>query len=366
MIGVIVAVIGRLVPLILHRPRVIRRSPLLLLGEFLLLMLLFPPIVLAHEVGHAIAGTLAGWRVQSLFVGPWRFVRDGRRSRIVLHRSYFYYGGAAVVVPREWGNDERIRRAFRAMVAGGPFASLVTAGLLFVVLFLTQPSAGPTFSGGWRFVLFVAATMSLAIGVGTLLPIRQSRTVRNDGLQLLLSRARDRKGPRPLDPVIRLGALVLMLTERRPRDWTPEMLAVLASSPPDQRQAFEYYHALDTRELERARDTLQSMIERVATADGLLGMRSRQEVALEAAIFEAVWRNDGEAARSWLALGGDAARWDPHIMGLARSATAAAVGDIAAARAALARATREAEQRLVARVDLLRAPLIDHIERLLV
>lgn len=362
-IALIVTIAGRVVPIILHRPpRHLRRSPFILAGEFLLLMLLFPPIVLVHELGHAIAGTLAGWRLQSLFVGPWRFIR-GHRNRIVLHRSYFYYGGAAVVVPGEWASDERIRRSFRAMVAGGPFASLITSGFLFAVVLFFAPASSPgfAFSGGWRFVIFVGAAMSLAIGFGTLVPIRQASAVRNDGLQLLLSRPRDRNGPRPLDPMIRLGALVLMLTERRPREWTPEMLAILAASPPYQRQTFEYYHALDRGELDRARGILQSMADRVVSAEGALGLRSRQEVALEAAIFEAAFRGDGAAAENWLALSGDAARWDPHIAGLARAATSAALGDLAAGRIAMARAARDADQRLIARVDLLRAPLIERI-----
>jgi len=353
-IVLIIAVLLRVIPMIEHRPA--RHVPVLtIVAQFLLLMLLFPPVVLAHELGHAIAGTLAGWRLQSLFVGPWRFIREGRRARLVLHRSFFYYGGAAVVVPREWGTDERVRRSFRGMVAGGPLASFLTGIACIALLRALSPDSGVP-KGGARFYLFVAGVMSFGIGIGTLLPIRQTRAIRNDGLQLLLTRPR-----RPLDPGIRLGALVLMLTERRPRDWTPEMLAVLAASAPAQREGFEYYHALDVGDVSRARATLQATLDRVSGVDGVPGARARQEAALEAAIFETAWRGDAPAGREWLSIGRDAQAWDPHAFALAQAAIHAAAGDATTAAHMLARGEREALQRIIARVDLLRAPLIERI-----
>jgi hypothetical protein len=358
------AITLRIVPMITHRPP--RHSHLSLLsvaGEFLLLMLLFPPIVLAHELGHALAGTLAGWRLQSLFVGPLRLVRDRRGARVVLHRAYFYYGGAAVVVPREWGSDEQIRHSFRTMVAGGPVASLVVSAVLFIGL--AGGSGSRSLTSGWHFLAFVGATMSLAICVGTLLPIRQTSTIRNDGLQLFLSRRRDRNGVRPLDPGIRLGALVLMLTERRPREWTAEMLAILGASPIQQRQVFEYYHALDRNDVHVARDLLQAVLDRAATADGFAGTRARQEGATEAAIFEAAWRGDAEAARTWFDAGAGANRWDPHAVGLASAAIHAARHDREGAHVSLRRAERDGVQRIVARLDLLRAPLIDRLRAMI-
>jgi len=360
MIVGIVAVTVHVVPLILGRtPRRVHLSAIALVGRFLLLMLLFPPVVLAHELGHALVGTLAGWRLQSLFVGPWRFVREGARMRIVWHRSFFYYGGAAVVTPREWTSDERIRRAFRQMVAGGPLASLLLAFALTALLAATH-------GGAWRFYVMVAATMSFAIGVGTLVPIRQTNSIRNDGLQLFLSRPRDRAGnPRPLDPGIRLGALVLMLTERRPREWSVGMVETLAASPLHQRQMFEYYRALDTADASSARDILQSTIDRVAAAPGVAASRARQDVALEAATFEAAWRRDLRAARDWLAIGEPALRWDPHGVWIARAAIHAAANEQPEARHALAEAERNALRRMTARVDLLRAPLIERIRMLL-
>jgi hypothetical protein len=358
------AIVIRVVPMITHRPPRHSRLPLLaIVGHALLLILLFPPIVLAHELGHALAGTLAGWRLQSLFIGPWRFLRDGRGPRVVLHRAYFYYGGAAVVVPREWGSDDEIRHSFRTMVAGGPLASLIVSAALFVALAGGAGSGGVT--SGWHFLVFVCATMSLAIFVGTLLPIRQTSTIRNDGLQLMLTRRRDRNGVRPLDPGIRLGALVLMLTERRPRDWTSEMLAILAASPTQHRQTFDYYHTLDRGDIGGARDLLQAVIDGAATADGYPGTRARQEAAIEAAIFEAAWRGDVDAAAGWFAVGSGAHGWDPHAVGLASAAILAGRGDRAAAELAMRRAERDGVQRIVARLDLLRAPLIDRVRAMI-
>jgi hypothetical protein len=359
------AIVVRVVPMITHRPpRHTHRPVGVIIGEFLLLMLLFPPIVLAHELGHALAGTLAGWRLQSLFIGPWRFLRDGRGTRLLVHRAYFYYGGAAVVVPREWGSDEQIRHSFRTMVAGGPLASLLVSVALFAVLLGSSGTRGVT--SGWHFLVFVGASMSLAIFVGTLLPIRQSSRIRNDGLQLIIARRRDRSGLRPLDPAIRLGALVLMLTERRPRDWTSEMLEILAASPLQQRQMFEYYHALDRGEIDRARDLLQAVLERSATAEGFPGTRAREEAAIEAAIFEAAWRGDVEAAKRWLDAGEDARRRDPHAVGLASAALHAARRDRESAHRALEGAERDGIQRIVARLDLLRAPQLDRVREMIV
>lgn len=363
-IVLIVAVTARIVPAIAGRPP--RHIPVVaLVRQFMLLMLLFPPVVLVHELGHAIAGTLGGWRLQSLFIGPWRFVRDGKGARLVWHRSFFFYGGAAALAPREWGSDERIRRTFRRMVGGGPLASLLLAIVLFAVLYLTRTPGQSVLAAGWRFFVFVAAALTVAIGLGTLIPIRQSATIRNDGLQLVLARPRDRDGkPRPLDPGIRHGALILLLTEWRPRDWTPEMLAMLAGSPADQRRLFEYYHALDSGDVALARDIVQSALDSVAAAPGAAGARVRQAVAVEAATFEAAWRGDIAAAREWLAIGEPSARWDEHAVWIARAAIHAASHESAEALDDLARAERSALRRIVARVDLLRAPFVERITAL--
>lgn len=356
--GIVARIVGR-------GPRQAHASPLGLIGEFLVLMLLFPPVVLAHEAGHAIAGSLAGWRLQSLFVGPWRFIRDDAGMRVTFHRSYFYYGGAAVLVPPEWRSDEYIRRSFRHMVAGGPLASVLLAlGLLAIAFAGRVPQHGATH--GWRFFVFVAGTMSLAIGLGTLLPIRQTSTIRNDGLQLVLSRPRDRLGhPRPLDRGIRIGALVLLLTERRPRDWSNEVMAMFDALPAYQRRMLEYYHALDVMDLQRARTLLQSSLDHIAAMPGDMGARTRTEAALEATIFEVAWRGDVSAARRWLSLSAGGERTDPHLAALARAAVHAAAGEYADAREAVAQARRDARRRTVARVDLILAPLIERVRSLI-
>jgi hypothetical protein len=174
-----------------------------------------------HEVGHFVAGRLAGLPPRSLTVAFLRAEWPGGWLRLRLNTVWFRPAGVA------WHEVlGATRRQVAVMVAGGPAASLAAgAGCL---AWAAEINPGPTDvpvarQSGWRDValvwpgssgvaaLNVTGLVSLYLGAGTLVPGRAAG-LRTDGGQLLdLALGRwtpshpkqtggDRMGPAPGPP----------------------------------------------------------------------------------------------------------------------------------------------------------------------
>lgn len=128
-----------------------------------------------HESAHALAGVAAGFRFNSLRIGRLQF---NRPFRISLYRGRGTgSGGWASLFPVR--HDRLIFRAI-VMLLGGPFANLISAGVLLAL----------PYSKGMFSALFIY--ISFLLGMMNLVPLR-SRAVISDGgriLMLLQNRAR--------------------------------------------------------------------------------------------------------------------------------------------------------------------------------
>jgi hypothetical protein len=149
----------------------------LIIAAFLLrtpfeIYLLILAVTLVHEVGHCLAGLLAGLKFDRIRVGPVnldcykRLNWEWNRGTIV--------SGEALMLPK--GNSA-LRARLAAYIAGGPVAN-VACGFTLLGLMSTQD---PHFVGLAQ--LFVAG--SFIVGIGNLIPLRRYG-FSSDGMKLVL------------------------------------------------------------------------------------------------------------------------------------------------------------------------------------
>jgi hypothetical protein len=120
-------------------------------------------LVLAHELGHAVAGVLLTPGRPLIEIGE--PPRDFRFSigRIDVNLSPGIGGGGHC----RWPTPALTRRQIVLIAAAGPAASLALAALLVYFAVRLDPS-----HGGWRVVLAMLALTALVQGVGSLVPWR--------------------------------------------------------------------------------------------------------------------------------------------------------------------------------------------------
>lgn len=253
---------------------------------------LFAMIVatLVHELAHAAAGYAAGLRVARVQLGPIE-IRDYGRPYVRLVRSLqagvvlVPFDRTAALGPLRWG--------LIVSTAAGPLAGLVSGAAILA------------FDGGWRIddVLSVpqaVGQISLVLGVLNFLPLRSGEQLA-DGRRIFSLLVRNRESGQVLAATL---MLVEALSNRRPRDWDPALLAVMERSPNEVFARLCLYEAaIDRGDIETAGQHIDAAVAlrsvKWTAADAIL--------FTEAAYYAARHRGDARAARALLGLadGGD-------------------------------------------------------------
>lgn len=286
--------------------------------------------ILAHEAGHVAGGQLARFRFHLLVAGPLRVERDPatQRIRAVLNREASLYGGIAASLPT---GTERLPRRLGMMVAGGPAASFLLAGVAALLLSVAD-GAAPLL----QVVLGITMMISGGLGLVTLIPMRFSGFA-SDGARLLrLARG----GPEAQREAAMLALIGLSTAGAAPRDWPDETVraAVAArdgSSDECSASLLAYCHAFDRGDVAGARAALHRALE--------LADRYPQPfvpgLMAEAAFFEGFVSRDAAAARAYLAeVPEKTIAVTPFDRLRAEAAVAIAEGDGAGARERIERA----------------------------
>lgn len=274
----------------------------ILLGErealaFAVALIAWVPSVIVHELGHALAARLVGFRLLQLYIGPCRISHTSSRWRV--RTSWLYtFRGACLSAPRSWRGDRAARRELFWFAASGSLANFA-----FGI---------PLLFGG--FVLKTAGIISILAGLVSWIPARTT-----DGALLLRILRND-------TTALRVRTLGLLAQTLPPAQWPRELVANLAVPIEDREigssaAILAYYESLDRGDASYARDMLQRSL------DTSSNPRRDAALALEAAIFEGAWRRDARAARAWLERGKPMASEDGHGNLLARAAVAFAEGD---------------------------------------
>lgn len=163
-------------------------------GEWRLAMLALslPLQLLAHELGHVLAGRLVGFGFLSLQVGPFHLDRSLGRWRLTLRPLELGLGGRAEV----WSEDHRrLPQRSAVFAAGGPAANLVVALLaLLASAAIGVPVTAPgAVAAG---LLGGCAWSGVALTLLNLLPVGGAGT---DGARILTALRARRRPPREAD-----------------------------------------------------------------------------------------------------------------------------------------------------------------------
>ncbi|UOR07054.1 M50 family metallopeptidase [Hymenobacter aerilatus] len=314
----------------------------LTLTQKLVLLALLPMAWLVavglHELGHALAGRLQGFRLHWLTVGPlmWRRQPTGR-LRFEWNRNLNTAGGLALSVPPD---DVRLRERFRMFVAGGPLASLVW-GVVGVGLYALLPAAAqgtvPAMAlamiGGISFLLFIV----------TILPF-QAGGFASDGMRI---RNLSRSGPAQELEVAMLTATIRGMAGIRPRALNRSALEAALALPVEHPSKLHlsyylYLHHLDAGDPVAAGQHLANYRQQLPHLPPAL----QASVWLEAAFFSAAYEHDASAARAYLAEAKPNAFTSADQLPRVEAALARLIGDAERAHAQAQTALRELPRNL--------------------
>lgn len=252
----------------------------------LIVCLLIPGLGLAaaffaHEAGHLVAARLAGFRLASGAAGP----GDGSRPSL---RGLLRIG----VWNLEARSFEDLSRRLQLAVLGGPIASLALPLALSAFAMVARPNELVVFCAE------VGGALSVLLGIAEILP-DMGRGATSDGARLLMFFRKDAHAERWLSLA---GFQLACIRDQRLRDWNEAAIARLLSVDDGSRDAvaarwIAYGWASERQDITAAAKYLEeSLAAPPASSDWL-----RDRLFLEAAVFQAWFREDLEKAGIWAA-----------------------------------------------------------------
>ncbi len=267
-------------------------APPRLAWHVFLALLILPVHVMLHELGHAAASALVGFRFTALRVGRLVIHRDGKRLRLswtptsIAGVLGFHLGvpeGEAVLGPR-----------FAIYGACGPATTLAVAtacraggAAMGPATTLGSAVASHALLAGWWVGVF--------LGIVNFLPFRTGSGLVSDGARVLMALL-----PRSPGAEAVMRSNVFSVQGRRPRDWGMSVGSLLSAADSERRQldallVVALAVALDTGDTAGMDEVLRRAAE-VPPSHPL----SRHELELQAAMVEA-FRGDTVSARERLA-----------------------------------------------------------------
>lgn len=247
--------------------------------------------VALHEVGHALAGILAGQRVFGAGLGRWRLERGQHRWRLRRSATRSGLGGFVALAPVDPSADSRWRQC--VYLSGGVLMNLGVAAAGFACLRLTTPGAG------WVALLTGFSLAALMLGVVNLLPFR-SHGWHTDGLAMWLLLRGGREGGLRMAIVRLVG---LGLAGVRPRQWKTAWLPDSGIETDDPMLAagsetLRWVHAVDRRDAAQADIAALQLLQRFHRVPEAM----QAALAVNLATHVARFHPDAEVLAEWLPL----------------------------------------------------------------
>ena len=129
-------------------------------------------VLLIHELGHVFGGSLVGYRLRRLVVGPLVILRDGDSTRLGLNGEVRLYGGR---VDMERTHASRRRARMAAFILMGPVASVLAGTIILLtgLAWLSEPSAQDMGFAGFLLSrqLAIVGVGSAVVGAANLVPV---------------------------------------------------------------------------------------------------------------------------------------------------------------------------------------------------
>lgn len=240
--------------------------------------------VAVHEMGHVVAGKLAGVEIGGVVICGLSILKSGDHWVWHFDIRRLFSGGVAKPLPKK-GEFHRGQSAW--MIAGGPLATLLLAAVSGMAF------ARSTGSAGWLSSFWCVNAILL---VSLVLPA--SGLNKSDGARLWMLLC-DEEESRSWT------ALLQLITEETagvlPRDWDAELFEEMMHYPagsPD--AAYRELLASFRRNDEGNPDGALEHLERSLAASGVAGKQVRHVCFLEAVSASALLRKNARNARTWL------------------------------------------------------------------
>jgi hypothetical protein len=210
--------------------------------------------VLVHELGHAVAAWLVGWRVWIIHVAPFALRLDGGSFRIVSGYDGPDFAGFVLPSPAAPRHDTKLRAAF--ISAGGPLASWLMA---VVCIAIAAPGPIERYEvTNERTILYALGLFSLAAALGSSLPL-YGRKRMNDAARVQAHL----DGVLPRRPHAE-WAIGLWRYGIEPTHWNAALRSSVDAARTDPAQAwipayFEFVAAVRARDAAAAREVFASL-----------------------------------------------------------------------------------------------------------
>lgn len=260
--------------------------------------------IIVHELGHALAAWLVGFRIDVIVVGLVKLMRMNGRFKWSVNVDSFA-PGYIVATPL---SSHRLHARYTLFILGGPISSLLIAiaSALLCMSYIDQLDASNAINGirhksGAPVYLFFASGLSALVNLNAFLlssiPMLLPGGHPNDAAILLWFR-RQKHACQLRD--LQLGSLGYMMTQGiRPNQWNRDellqCLGTMRSGTASDLQAYlmGYYHFLDAGAISIA----ESLLEKALECHHEHANEARPSVLLESVYFKAMFQND--AANAW-------------------------------------------------------------------
>jgi hypothetical protein len=243
----------------------------------------------AHEAGHLCVGLLAGFRLVQIKLGPWRFGKQASGQEP--HWGEVLPLGLTVLEPRT-AQNKNLQSRLLLVLLGGPLGNVSLALLLEASLHFTRSQFQVAF-GVHGFAAF-----SVLLGIASLLPDVNSRGNFSDGARLLMLLKNNPQAERWVS-IIQMQSTLNQ--GKSLRDWDQASVIHATTSNDDSRDAvvahwLAYLWAVERQDITLATKYLEEVLESLGFAPAGL----RDLIYLEAAKFQAWFRDNPTKARFWV------------------------------------------------------------------
>ena len=234
--------------------------------------------VIAHELGHLVAGLLVRWEFRYLLAGPLTISREANGLQFRWAFRRLLGGGRVLMVP---SSLESLMRNQLIVIAGGP---MITAAIFIPVLLLP-----------WSELTASLCVANALVAIGSWVPMTVGSEDTDAKLFVRFKRA-------SLESFAAIGQLwALDYNGIKPRDWPPELVTRLAQRADDDSFGFaarqyRYLYLRDCGDPLEAAVALEAIL---AVAHKILPDERRNYFS-EAAFFQGVFRGNSTLAKEWL------------------------------------------------------------------
>lgn len=278
-------------------------GPVLWMALLLLPCLAFLAAIAAHEAGHLVAGWMAGFEPVRIKIGPFSISTDTGRQK--LRCEEILPLGFAVLKPR---SNDRLQQRLFYVVMSGPLANLLMPLFLESILYLLPIRTGKAYFLA-SVCVHIFSIVALLFGIASLLPDTNASGHFSDGARMVMLMKNDLRAARWL------AIIELQMALNRgdhPRDWDENLVnraVAVNDNSLDTVVAnwLGYLWAAGHQELTRATKYLENALGVMGSSPASL----REQLFLEAAVFQAWYRHNAPKAHFWISQLGNTSSLSP-------------------------------------------------------